>query len=527
MALPKGQLGKQNKLLPSIENKTRASYVDPEIIKRKKKAMRIIEDQLERNHNDFINDYNNNIPLEAILIAPENFFDNYMDIAMKLTSEIQGRISTTEYAGLVSEVRRNPVIGTKDEVLRAINKQFLQIETTPTGIDYNRLNKYEKRLVKILVFNEMIGLGPIEPMFRDLDIKEIAMNGPFRVDIEGEDGMIRVPSIKFKNRDHLNDLIARLYNSVNRTVSDTNPREHARLYDNSRVHVIHHTIAPDGPNVNIRRHPNDWVSPAQTVSWGSASKELMAYLAHAVYNGLSVLVVGSTGSGKTTLLSALTGYIPNHNRVVSIEKNIELKVCPSKLSAAPMEAISKKPGSDFPGVTMRDLVEASTQMRPDTIIVGEIVGDEAYDALTAANSGHQVLTTIHANSDFDSMYRLVQLTSQTNLITGKGVFDLIASSIDLVVVVERFQEDNSRKITSVSEVATHTAINEENGELYLPVHKIWEFVVDEESQKEGRITGTWEKVGELSKERQYKHRIDMQDIEPFEEYNQLFLSQEF
>lgn len=191
-----------------------------------------------------------------------------------------------------------------------------------------------------------------------------------------------------------------------------------------------------------------------------------------------------------------------------------------------MEEVPAKAGSTSTGISLRDLVEVSTQMRPDVIILGECTGPETYDVLTAGNSGHQIFTTIHANSDKDSMERLIMLTSQTELIKGKAVYDLIAAAIDLVVVVTRFPEDGSRKITAISEVGTQTRTNEQNGQLYLPVNKIWEFQRNPNSFTMDTIVGDWKKVGELSQERQYKHSINMDNIPTFQSLSQLYPTEE-
>lgn len=471
----------------------------------------------------FKNHPSNFIPLEALRVAPEDFFDKYQDIVQNLTLLVQDNISRGDGSTIISIVKKNPVDEeAKSKALQMLNSEFINFENQGADFRYMALTPVEKRLVNALVINQIIGLGPLEPLFQDTRVTEIAVNGPYKIDVEIDGAMERLPAIKFTDTTALIKLIDRLFNSVNKELNASAPLGRARLYNNSRVSGTHRVVAPDGPNLNIRRQSDLWVDPNTMVNWGAASPEIMAYLGYAINMGMSILVVGSTGSGKTTLLSALTGYIPNNKRIVSMERNIEIKIAPSKLHAAPMEEVRSKSSSTAQEVTMRDLVEISTQMRPDVIIVGETTGPEAYDLLNVGNSGHQIFTTIHANSDKDSINRLITLASQTELIKGKALFDFIASAFDLIVVVERSSKDGSRRIITISEVATGTEINEKNNELYLPIHRLWEFKEHPMSKLSNEVKGDWEKVGEISKERQQRFKMDMDNSPNFQELYNLY-----
>ena len=212
----------------------------------------------------------------------------------------------------------------------------------------------------------------------------------------------------------------------------------------------------------------------------------------------------------TTLISALSSFYPDNQRIVTIEKNIELKLPPHKLTAAQMEEIPAKAGSLDSGLSLRDLTYAATQMRPDIIIVGEITGDEAYDFLTALNSGHTGITSTHSSSAAESVNRIVQLASTSNIITGKSLYDLIATAFDIIIMINRF-DDGTRKITEIAEVGLE-AITNENGKYYLPTNTIWKFIpdpIDPEAKEIQKTTGKWEKQGELSNKRQARHNMQL------------------
>lgn len=529
MALPKTSGipkmgGVFNKNKPKTEEKTVKRTINNNINENKKSyALSIYVEDRERVKNER-KEYLNHISLDALMVAPSDFLTQYEKLVEEISDFVKDRISKTEHASKIGSVRNAPIDNKyTNEVLHMISNEMLKYEADVQNPNYNKLSIDEKNLITALVINDIVGLGPLEPLYKDKRVTEVIANGPFDCQVEIDGGIEPIDCIKFRDQQHLIDLISRLYSSINKDWSLSNPAERSRLQDFSRINATHVNINPMGPNLNIRKHEDDWVPPEKMISWDAGNKELFAYLGTCVYHGLSVLLVGSTGSGKTTALSTLTGYLPNNKRGVLIERNLELQPCPNKLFAASMEEVHAKPGSNARSITQRELVEISTQMRPDLILLGECTGPETYDVLTAGNSGHQIFTTIHANSGSDSINRLVQLASQTNLIKGDSLLGLIASSIDIVVVVERFDEDGSRKIIEVSEVAKEPKINPENNQKALPVYPIWEYKVDPKSKTANKITGEWKKVGELSEKRQKMHRLDMStDLKTFEEMNYLY-----
>lgn len=469
-----------------------------------------------------IGDYHN-IPLAAILSAPEGYFSQFNPLVDEITREVQENLSASESNLLIHQARENPVNESlKKKAVFAIGAEMIKYNSRTPNRDYLQLDALEKHLIQILVTNEIVGLGVLEPLFQDWSVREIVCNGPFDIQVEIDGQMIRVPSLSFRDKNHLMELISRLLNTINKALSRTNPLERGRLYDNSRLFVTDEIVSPGGPNLNLRRHTADWVTPEDMMDFGSGNEELFTWLGNAFYNGLSGIIVGSTGSGKTTLLSALTGYFPNNKRIVTIEKNLEMKGCPSKLFAAAMEEVPSRAGSLLQSISLQDLAAAATQMRPDILILGETIAAEAYDILSIANSGHQVFTTLHANSPEDAIYRIQTLASMSGLITGKAVFELISAALDFVVIITRFPQDGSRKITSVHEIGLHPRTNPQTGELYLPVYPIWEYQISTTSDFIDVIDGEWVQVGELSREREAKHRLDLAPTLTFEELSNLY-----
>lgn len=442
---------------------------------------------------------------DVLMTAPKGYFDSVQKVAKKLTEKIQGDLSNSDKSTLIARLKGDPTDTTlRGDAFQAINTEYLKYDSNPDSIAYRSFNKLEKAFVLAMVFNEICGLGPLEPFYRDDRVKEIMCNGPYDVDIEME-GLFRVESCRFSSADHLQELINKLYSSVNREITRTNPRDNARLHDKSRLFATHQAIAPDGPNLNIRKHPEEWISPQMLLEWDSVSEELLQWLGYHINAGCSFIVNGGTGSGKTTTLSALLGFYPNNKRIVTIEKNIELKVPQWKMHAAALECIPRKNDSKV-YVDMRDLVECCTQMRPDMIVCGEIIGPEGYDFVQAGNTGHQVASTIHSNSSEKCIERIISLVSQAGLIMSKDTLELISASIDFIVTVTRLQ-DGSRKITNISEVGTK-AVTGANG-AYLPVNPIWEYQPNTELSSDGKITGRWVKVGSLSEDRKDMHRLGM------------------
>ena len=450
---------------------------------------------------------------EILLRTPKGFFRKYEPIVEGIVRSVQERLAEEGTgAALLDKSRRNPTdlaiqLQARDSVKSAL---IAHNDSAVGGSKLRNKKDIEIRCINALVMDEILGFGPLDPLWRDTRVTEIIANGPHDIQVEIAGTIHEVPACRFRDQAHLMDLINRLYSSINKTLSRNEPMVKGRLYDKSRMMAIHPIVAPDGPNFNIRRHSNDFITPEQLIGFGTSDIPLMTELGNLINAGVSIAVIGGTGSGKTTLLDALTSYIPNNKRCISLEDNLEMKPHPNKLFAAAMEVITPKPGStgDY-GVTMRDLVKASLQMRPETIIVGEVTDSAAYDLCQALNTGHDGMSTIHANDSRNAMYRLMSLISQSELVKEHAAYDLIAAAFDIIVCVNRFLEDGSRKIVTIHEIGNRVIMDEDQNKT-LPLIPLWEYQVNaEETIANKKVMGSWVKVNELSDEVKRKHNLDI------------------
>lgn len=457
------------------------------------------------------------LTLASLSKAPKGFFSKFDEIAKEVTSDIVSSISSDRKSIVIAKHRKDPTDeAIKEQILYIVMSEFAKVDRT--NADVNKLTLIDRDVLLAIVINEIIGFGPLEPLWNDRSVTEIMCNGPKDIQIEVNGLVRKIESIQFRDTDHLSTLIDKLYSSVNKQLSPVNPYERGRLHDNSRIFAIHEVIAPNGPNFNIRKHTEEYWTPQDIIDKGTASPELMEYLGNLIHAGISFLVVGGTGTGKTTLLNSLTGFIPEHDRVITLEENLELKIHPNKLLAAPMECVPAKAGEGVEyGITMRDLVRSSLQMRPDRIIIGEVSDGAAYDLAQALNTGHAGASTVHANDAIDSVNRLRSLVSQEEFVRGPAVLDLIGSAFDIIIVVNRLG-DGSRKIVEVVELG-RTPILADNKELTLDIIPLWKTtttrVVDEDGNF--RVDAKWEQVNELSKYRQDKHRLNLVENLSWEE----------
>lgn len=448
------------------------------------------------------------ITLRMLELAPENFFDKYNSVVKEVSSKIISSISSTDATIHISNHKNDPTNEElKETIIYIVMSEFSKIDRTDSNV--RLLGTIEKDIVLAMVINEIIGLGPIEPLWNEIRVTEIMCNGPFDVQVEIEGTIRTVPSVKFRDKKHLKSLIDKLYGSINKQLSPMNSRERGRLHDNSRMYAVHDVIAPKGPNFNIRKHSEKYWTVQDIINQGTASPEIMEHLGNLIHAGASFLVVGGTGTGKTTLMNALTGFYPGNQRIITLEENLEMKPHPKKLFAAPMECVPAKAGSGEQfGVTMRDLVRSVLQMRPEIILIGEVSDGAAYDLCQALNTGHSGGSSLHANDSTDAINRVGSLVSQGDVIKGNAVYDLIGAAFDLIIVVSRL-EDGSRKITELVELG-RTPIKAENGEITLALNPLWKFNASVEMMSgKDKLVGHWNQVGELSEYRKKKHRMDL------------------
>jgi pilus assembly protein CpaF len=305
-----------------------------------------------------------------------------------------------------------------------------------------------ERLVDIL-FDEVIGLGPLEAPLRDPEITEIMVNRPEQIFIERH-GRIELTNLAFEDEASLRRVIDRIVSTIGRRVDESEPMCDARLKDGSRVNVVIPPVAIYGPCLTIRKFGREVLTPERIVTSGGSSEAILEYLQAAVQTRLNIIVSGGTGSGKTTLLNVLSGFIPPNERIVTAEDAAELR-----LRQVHVISLESKPANvEGRGqISIRDLVRNALRMRPDRIIVGEVRGGEALDMLQAMNTGHDgSMSTIHANNARDAISRLetLVLLAGTEL-PSRAIRGQIASAINVVVQTERLR-GGSRKIVSIAEV---------------------------------------------------------------------------
>jgi pilus assembly protein CpaF len=311
------------------------------------------------------------------------------------------------------------------------------------------LNKEERATLNQDLYDEVMGLGPLEPLLKDDTVNDILVNGPQQIFIERA-GKLTLTDITFKNEKHLLRIIDKIVSAVGRRVDESNPYVDARLADGSRFNAMVPPVAVDGSLVSIRKFKKDKLAIDDLVRFGAFTEEMAAYLQAAVSTRLNIIVSGGTGSGKTTTLNALSSFIDNHERILTIEDTAELQL--QQVHVGRME--SRPANVEGKGaVTQRDCLRNALRMRPDRIIVGETRGEEVIDMLQAMNTGHDgSMTTIHANSARDGVSRLENMVAMAGIeMPLKAVRSQIASAVNLIVQASRLQ-DGSRRMTSITEI---------------------------------------------------------------------------
>ena len=311
------------------------------------------------------------------------------------------------------------------------------------------LNKEDRTTLNQELYDEVMGLGPLEPLLKDESINDILVNGPKRIFVE-RGGRLELTDITFKDERHLLRIIDKIVSAVGRRVDESNPYCDARLADGSRFNCMVPPVAVDGSLVSIRKFKKDKLGIPDLVRYGAFTEEMALYLQAAVSTRLNIIVSGGTGSGKTTTLNALSSFIDNKERVLTIEDTAELQL--QQVHVGRME--SRPPNVEGKGaVTQRDCLRNALRMRPDRIIVGETRGEEVIDMLQAMNTGHDgSMTTIHANNPRDGISRLENMVAMAGIeMPLKAVRSQISSAVNLIVQASRLQ-DGSRRMVSITEL---------------------------------------------------------------------------
>ncbi len=334
------------------------------------------------------------------------------------------------------------------------------------------------------LLNEFFGFGPIQPLLDDPSVNEVMVNGPQRVYIERK-GKLVLTQVKFDDDAHVRRVIDRIILPLGRRVDPDSPLVDARLPDGSRVNAVIPPVAVDGPSITIRKFSTKRLNVDDLIQFGSMTPQIAEFLKACVVSRMNVVVSGGTGSGKTTLLNVLSGFIPDDERIVTIEDAAELNL--SQDHVVRLEA--KKPNIEGKGeVTIRELVKNSLRMRPERIVVGECRGGEALDMLQAMNTGHYgSLTTLHANSPRDAISRMETMSLMAGLdFPLKVIREQIASAVEVIVQQSRLR-DGSRRVTQVTEV-----VGMEGDTVVL--QDIFKFV-EEGAGPEGQIVGSMRATG--------------------------------
>jgi pilus assembly protein CpaF len=361
---------------------------------------------------------------------------HYQEVKSRVHEQLLNRLNLER----LSEVKRVEA----EPELRSLIATLLdgEAETTPLSLQ-------ERDAVTTDVLNELFGLGPLEALLADPEISDILVNRYNQIYIE-KNGVLETVDTLFKDDRHLMRIIERIVSTVGRRIDESSPMVDARLLDGSRVNAIIPPLALDGPVMSIRRFRTDKLGADDLVKGQSVTEPMMAFLRAAVAGRLNVLISGGTGAGKTTLLNVLSSFISDKERIVTIEDAAELLLRQRhviRLETRPANIEGKG------AIRQRQLVINSLRMRPDRIIVGEVRGDEAVDMLQAMNTGHDgSLTTIHANTPRDALYRLDTMVAMADLnLPDKAIRHQVASAINLIVQVARMA-DGTRRITNVTEI---------------------------------------------------------------------------
>jgi pilus assembly protein CpaF len=356
------------------------------------------------------------------------------------------RIKKTLHNELISgldfeQVSRTP----RDELARRLRSTLTE-RVEARSLPLNRLER--ERLVEEIL-DEILGLGPLEPLLRDPEISDILINGYDVVYVEKKGRLQRV-DVRFNSDDHLLQIIDRIVSAVGRRVDETNPMVDARLSDGSRFNAIIPPLALDGPVVSIRRFGTIPISAEDLIAFGSVPQPMMEVLRGCVKAKMNILISGGTGSGKTTLLNCMSSFIPANERIVTIEDAAELQ-----LQQPHVVRLETRPANlEGKGmVTARDLVKNALRMRPDRIVLGEIRGGEAIDMLQAMNTGHEgSLATVHSNTTRDALSRLETMIGMgmPNL-SDKNIREMMARALDIVIQLDRMS-DGTRRVQAMTEI---------------------------------------------------------------------------
>ncbi|MDK1028250.1 MAG: CpaF family protein [Anaerolineae bacterium] len=346
---------------------------------------------------------------------------------------------------LLAELDPSIDISRTEEVKRTIQELFEQILSEENIV----LSRPERARLFEQISAEILGLGPLQPLIEDDTITEIMVNGAKNIYIERKGKLHRVP-VTFENNDHVLRIIERIVAPLGRRIDESSPYVDARLQDGSRVNAVIPPISLVGPILTIRKFSKNPITVEQLIQFGSVTMEAMQFMKACVESRLNIFISGGTGSGKTTLLNVMSGFIPDDERILTIENAAELQLRQEHV----VTLESRPPNIEGRGeISIRDLVINSLRMRPDRIIIGECRGGETLDMLQAMNTGHDgSMTTAHANSPRDALSRIETMCLMAGMdLPVKAIREQVASAIDVIIQQSRMR-DGTRKVVSITEV---------------------------------------------------------------------------
>ncbi|TLS35578.1 CpaF family protein [Pseudalkalibacillus caeni] len=345
---------------------------------------------------------------------------------------------------LVNELKKHQGLAEEETeiLIKDLAEPFFESES-------ERLSYEKKRELLSSVTNELAGYGPITPLLADPDVSEVMVNGPYQIYVEKKGKLVK-NDVHFRDDNHVLQVIEKIVSPLGRRIDESSPMVDARLPDGSRVNAIIPPLALGGPTITIRKFPQNRLRIDDLVKFGTLDQRMAEFLDGCVKARLNVFISGGTGSGKTTLLNILSGFIPDDERIVTIEDAAELQL--SQDHVVSLE--TRPPNIEGKGaVTIRDLVRNSLRMRPDRVIIGEVRSAEALDMLQAMNTGHDgSLATGHSNAPRDMLSRLETMVLMAGMdLPVRAIREQIAGAVDLIIQQSRLK-DGSRKITHITEV---------------------------------------------------------------------------
>ncbi len=376
------------------------------------------------------------------------------ELVLVPSREAPGTAPELDHDGLKQQIRIALMSRIDPAVAVRISRTRLRAEITNLVSEIAteqriQLNEIEEGTLAAELTNDMIGLGPLEPYLEDDEVTDVLVNGPYDIYIERH-GKLEKTAARFRDAEHLVGVAQRIAAAIGRRIDEASPMVDARLADGSRVNIVLPPLVLNGGTISIRKFPRQSLTLEAMVRQRNLSPEIALVLQIAARSRLNILISGGTGSGKTTLLNAVSRYIDSTERIITVEDAVELQL--QQPHVIQME--TRPPNIEGAGhVPQRDLVRNALRMRPDRIIVGEVRGPEAFDMLQAMNTGHDgSMTTVHANSPRDALYRVENMVMMANLsLPLKAIRMQVASAVNLIVHIERMR-DGIRRVQNVAEI---------------------------------------------------------------------------